>query len=162
MDVHNKTIQNVQITKTVGVGNSNLVQVEHCVQTDKVHYVTLLEQLDQISEQLKINCADLTHCVEWVGNCEKATLSVVQAVNQQSQVIRKNTQEDVCQELQRLCADILQDVQFQLNLLAETFEQNHILHACQQEVHHPPWELLPFQHHTRSCQQYWNRRMRQD
>ena len=35
-DIHNKTIQNVQITKTVGVGNSNPVQVEHCVQMDKV------------------------------------------------------------------------------------------------------------------------------
>ena len=57
----------------------------------KVYYVTLLEQLDQISEQLKINHAVLTCCMEWVGNCEKATLSMVQAVNQQSQVIRKNT-----------------------------------------------------------------------
>ena len=154
MDIHYKTIQNVQITKTVGIGNSNPVQVEHCVQTDKVYYVTLpeqLEQLDQILEQLKTNWADLTHCMEWVGDCEKATLSVVQAVDQQSQVIRdicKNTQADIHQELQRLRADILQDVQFQLHLLAETFEQNRLLHACQQEAHHPPWELLPYQCHT--------------
>ena len=151
VDFHDKTIQNVQITKTVGVGNSNQVQVEYCVQTDKVYYVTLLKQLDQILEQLNTNRADLTHCMEWVGNCEKATLSMVQAVNQQSQVIcdiHENTQADICQELQRLCADILQDVQFQLNLLVETFEQNCILHARQQEAHCPLWELLPYQCHT--------------
>ena len=165
VDVHDKTIQIVQSTKTVGVGNSSPVQVEHCVQTDKVYYVTLPEQLDQISEQLKINRADLTCCMEWVSDCEKGTLSTLQAVNQQSQVIHdicENTQADICQELQRLRADILQDVQFQLNLLAETFEQNRILHACQQEAHCPPWELLPYQCHTRSRQQYWNSRMRQD
>ena len=104
---------------------------------DKVYYVSLPEQLDQILEQLKINCADLTHCMEWVGKCEKATLSVAQAVDQQLQVIqniRENTQTDVCQELQHQCAHILQDVQFQLNLLVETFEQNHIIHIHQQEV----------------------------
>ena len=163
--IHDKTIQNVQITKTVGVGNSNSVQVEHCVQMEKVYYVTLPEQLDQISEQLKINRADLTHCMEWVGDCKKAALSMVQAVDQQSQVIRdihENTQADIHQELQRLHANILQDVQFQLNLQAETFEQNHILHTCQQEAHHPLWELLLYQHHTQYHQQYWNRRTRQD
>ena len=46
-----------------------------CVQMDKVYYVTLPEQLDQILEQLKTNCTDLTHCMEWVGECEQATLS---------------------------------------------------------------------------------------
>ena len=110
VDVHDKTIQTVQITKTVGVGNCNPVQVEHCVQTDKVYYVTLPEQLDQISEQLKINHADLTSCMKWVGKCEKATLSTVQAVNQQSQVIHdihENIEADIHQELQRLHADIL-------------------------------------------------------
>ena len=64
MDVYNKAIQSVQITRTVGVGNKNPVQVEHCVQTDKVYYVSLPEQLDQILEQLKINCTDLNHCME--------------------------------------------------------------------------------------------------
>ena len=168
MDIHDKTIQNIQITKTVGVGNSNLVQVEHCVQMDKVYYVSLPEQLDQILEQLKINRADLTHCMEWIGECEKATLSMAQAVNQQSQVICdicENTQANVCQELQCHCADILQDMQFQLNLLAKTFKQNCIIHACQQEAEwqaqHPPWKLLPYQRRTRSRQQYWNRRTRQ-
>ena len=107
--------------------------------------------------------------MEWVGECEKATLSVAQAVDQQSQVIRdicKNTQAEVYQELQCQCADILQDVQFQLNLLAETFEQNRIIHTCQQEVEWqaqcPLWELLPYQRCTWSHQQYWNRRTRQD
>ena len=169
VDIHDKTIQNVQITRTVAVGNSNPVQVEHCAQTDKVYYVSLPEQLDQILEQLKINCADLTHCMEWVGECEKATLSMAQAIDQQSQVICdicENTQADVHQELQCHRADILQDVQFQLNLLAETFEQNCTIHACQQEAEwqaqRPPWELLPYQRRTWSCQQYWNRRTRQD
>ena len=107
--------------------------------------------------------------MEWVGECEKATLSAVQAIDQQSQVIceiRENTQADMHQELQRQCADILQDVQFQLNLLAETFEQNCIIHACQQEVDWqaqcPLWELLPCQRCMQSHQQYWNRRTRQD
>ena len=128
VDIPDKTIQNVQITRTVAVGNSNPVQVEHFAQMDKVYYVSLPEQLDQILEQLKLN-----HCMEWVGECKKATLSAVQAIDQQSQVIceiQENTQADVHQELQRQCADILQDVQFQLNLLAETFEQNCIIHTC--------------------------------
>ena len=47
VDIHKKSIQNVQITRMVGVGNRNLVQVDHCVQTDKVYYVSLPEQLDQ-------------------------------------------------------------------------------------------------------------------
>ena len=75
--------------------------------------------------------------MEWVGECEKATLTATQAVEKQSQVIcniRENTQADVCHELQCQWAEILQDVQFQLNLLAETFEQNCIIHICQQEA----------------------------
>ena len=137
VDVHNKAIQSIQIMRTVGVGNNNPVQVEHCVQTEKVYYVSLPEQLDQILEQLKINCTDLNHCMEWVGECEKATLTAKQAVEKQSQVIcniRENTQADVCHELQCQWAEILQDLQFQLNLLAETFEQNCIIHICQQEA----------------------------
>ena len=69
VDVHNKAIQSIQIMRTVGVGNNNPVQVEHCVQMEKVYYVSLPEQLDQILEQLKINCTDLNHCMEWVGEC---------------------------------------------------------------------------------------------
>ena len=37
--------------------------------------------------------------MEWVGECEKATLAVAQAVDKQSQAICticKNTQADVC------------------------------------------------------------------
>ena len=70
------------------------------------------------------------------------------------------------QELQCQHAEILQDVQFQLNLLVETFEQNCIIHIHQQEAEqqaqHPPWELLPYQRRTQSHKQYWNRRTRQD
>ena len=68
MDIHKKSTQNVPLTKTVGIDTSNPVQVDNCVQMDKVYYVTLPEQLDQILEQLKINCADLAHCMEWVGD----------------------------------------------------------------------------------------------
>ena len=75
MDVHDKAIQSIHIMRTVGVGNNNPVQVEHCVQMDKVYYVSLPEQLDEILEQLKIHCTDLNHCMEWVGEYEKATLA---------------------------------------------------------------------------------------
>ena len=135
--VHDKSMQNVQTTRTVGAGNSNPVQVEHCVQMDKVYYVSLPEQLDQILEQLKINRADLNHCMEWAGKCEKATLTATQTVDKQSQAIcniRENTQTNVCQELQCQRTDILQDMQFQLNLLVETFEKHRIIHICQQEA----------------------------
>ena len=107
--------------------------------------------------------------MEWVGECEKPTLSVAQAVDQQSQVIQnicENTQADICQELQCQCADFLQDVQFQLNLLVETFKQNHTIHIHQQEAEWqaqcPLWELLPYQQCMQSHQQYWNRQTRQD
>ena len=72
--IHDQSIQNVQTVKTVGAGNSTPVQVEHCVQTDKVCYVSLPEQLDQILKQLKTNLANLNHCMEWVGECEKLLL----------------------------------------------------------------------------------------
>ena len=78
------------------------------------------------------------------------------------QNIRENTQVDVHQELQHHRTEILQDVQFQLNLLAETFKQNRIAHLRQQEVQRPPWEWLPYQRCTHSHQQYWNRRTCQD
>ena len=72
-DIHKKSTQNVPTTETIGIDNP--VQINTCVQMDKVYYVTLPEQLDQILEQLKTNCTDLTHCMEWVGECEQATLS---------------------------------------------------------------------------------------
>ena len=47
-----------------------------------------------------------------------------------------------------------------------SFEQNRIIHICQQEAEQqaqcPPWELLLYQRCMRSHQQYWNRWMRQD
>ena len=45
----------------------------------------------------------LNHCMEWVGECERATLAATQAVDKQSQAIcniRENVQTDVHQELQ--------------------------------------------------------------
>ena len=51
VEIHEKSIQNIQTMRTVGVGNSNLVQVEHCVQMDKVYYISLPEQLDQILDK---------------------------------------------------------------------------------------------------------------
>ena len=72
----------------IGTDPCNPVQVDTCVQMDKVYYVTLPEQLDQILEQLKINHTDLTCCIKWVGGCEQATLSMTQAVEQQSQLIQ--------------------------------------------------------------------------
>ena len=98
VDIHEKSTQNVPTTETIGTDTCNLVQVETCVQMDKVYYVMLPEQLDQILEQSKINRTDLTHCMEWVGECEQATLSAIRAVDQQSQLIQ-NTQADIHQEL---------------------------------------------------------------
>ena len=42
--IHDQSIQNVQTMITVGAGNSTPVQVEYCVQTDKVYYISLPEQ----------------------------------------------------------------------------------------------------------------------
>ena len=58
--------------------------------------------------------------------------------------------------------EILQDVQFQLNLLAETFKQNCIMHLRHQEVQCPLWQWLPYQRRTQLYQQYWNRLTHQD
>ena len=62
--------------------------------------------------------------MEWIGECEQATLAATQTVEQQTQLIqniRENTHKDIHQELQGHRADILQDAQFQLNLLAKNF-----------------------------------------
>ena len=60
--------------------------------------------------------------MEWVGECEQATLSATRAIEQQTQLIhniQEQTQPDVCQELQCHRVEVLQDIQFQLNLLAK-------------------------------------------
>ena len=142
-----------------------MTTAEHCIQTDRVYYVTLPEQLDHISEQLTINRQDLTHCMEWVGECKQTTLAEANAIDQQTQQLqthRDSIQQDLCQELQKYCTNVLQDVQFQLNLLAETFEQNRLVHLRHQEAQQPPWEWLPYQCRTRSRQQHWNHCIRQD
>ena len=111
--VHDQSIQNVQTMRTVGAGNSTPVQVERYIQMDKVYYISLPEQLDQILAQLKTNRTDLNHCMEWVGECEKATLTAAQAVDKQSQTIcniHETIQADVHQELQCQHTDILQDM----------------------------------------------------
>ena len=66
------------------------------------------------------------------------------------------------QELQKYPTNFLQDIQFQLNLLAETFKQNQLVHLRHQEAQPPPWEWLPYQCRTRSWQQHWNLHIRQD
>ena len=115
----------------------NLKKVENCIQMDKVYYVTLLKQLDHISEQLTTNQKDLTHGMEWAGECEQTPLAAAHAIDQQAQLLqnlRDSIQQALCQELQIYCTDILQDVQFQLNLLAEIFEQNRLIQLRHQEA----------------------------
>ena len=65
-----------------------MTTAENCIQTDRVYYMTLPEQLDQISKQLTTNQQDLTHCMEWVGECEQTTLAVVNAIDQQTQLLQ--------------------------------------------------------------------------
>ena len=99
--------------------------------------MTLPEQLDHISEQLTTNRQDLTHCMEWVGECEQTTLAAANTIDQQTQLLQilcDSIQQDTCQELQKYHTNVLQDVQFQLNLLAETFEQNRLVHLRHQEA----------------------------
>ena len=88
LDVHKKSTQNTPTTQLIAVDTCKPIRADTCVQTDKLYYVTLPEQLDQILEQLKINRPDLIHCMEWVGECEQATLTTTRAVNQQSQLIQ--------------------------------------------------------------------------
>ena len=52
VNIHDKSIQNVQTTRTVGAGNSNMVQVEHCVQMDKVTTRTIRSNSATIKNQL--------------------------------------------------------------------------------------------------------------
>ena len=103
--------------------------------------------------------------MQWIGECEQATLVTTQTIEnltQLTQGLHEATRADVRQQLDKHRTDIFCKVQFQLNLLAETFEQNRILHQHHQEAQRPPWEWLPYQRRTRSRQQYWNRRVRQD
>ena len=75
--------------------------------------------------------------MEWVGECEQTTLAAANVIDQQTQLLQNlcdSIQQDICQELQKYCTDVLQDVQFQLNLLAETFEQNKLVHLRHQEA----------------------------
>ena len=133
--VQDKGVQNTRQTETTGTDPQNLKKLENCIQTDKVYYITLLEQLDHISKQLAIK--DLTRCMEWVGECEQTTLAAAHAIDQQTQLLQNlhdSIQQDLRQELQKYCTNILQDVQFQLNLLAETFEQNRLAQLRHQEA----------------------------
>ena len=96
--------------------------------------------------------------MEWIGECEKTTLVATTVIEQQCQdlqELQKANHEHLYQELQCLRISLIQDIQFQLNLLAEAIEQNRISHQESQEACRPPWECLPYQHRTRSCQQYW-------
>ena len=75
--------------------------------------------------------------MEWVGECEQTTLAAAHAIDQQTQLLQNlhdSIQQDLRKELQKYRTDILQDVQFQLNLLAETFEQNRLTQLRHQEA----------------------------
>ena len=61
LDIQDKEVQNTPQTETTGMDPQNLTTAEQCIQTDRVYYVTLPEQLDHISKQLTINQQDLTH-----------------------------------------------------------------------------------------------------
>ena len=140
-DIQDKEVQNTLQTETTGTDPQNLTTAENCIQMDRVYYVTLPEQLDRISEQLTTNRQDLTRCMEWVGECEQTTLVVANVIDQQTQLLqtlRDSIQQDLHQELQKYHTNVLQDVQFQLNLLAETFEQNRLVHLWHQEAQRPP------------------------
>ena len=63
--------------------------------------------------------------------------------DQQTKQLQTNCdsiQQDLRQELQKYRTNVLQDIQFQLHLLAETFEQNRLVHLQHQEAQRPPWE----------------------
>ena len=135
------------------------------VQTDLVYYVTLPNQLDCISAQLKDNKKDLIRCMEWISECEKIMLVMTKAFEQQKQELQdlqKNNHDHFYQELQHVQISLIQDIQFQFNLLAEMIEHNRIAHHQNQEACRPLWERLPYQRRTRLCQQYWQQRTRQD
>ena len=160
-----KAVQSAPTTATTGTNSEKSTVNDESAQTDLIYYVTLLDQLNRISEQLTVNRTDLTSCMQWIGECEQATLVTTQTVENLTQLIQglwEATHADVRQQLDKHRTDIICDVQFQLNLLAETFEQNCILHQQHQEAQQPPWEWFPYQCRTRSRQQYWNRRVRQD
>ena len=136
LDIQDKEVQNTPQTETIGMDPQNLTTAEHCIQMDRVYYVMLPEQLDRISEQLT-NRQDLTCCMEWVGECKQTTLAAANAIDQQTQQLQTHCdsiQQDLRQELQKHRTNVLQDVQFHLNLLAETFEQNRLVHLRHQEA----------------------------
>ena len=81
--------------------------------------------------------------MEWIGECDKMTLVATKAIKQQRQdlqELQKANHEHLYQKLQLLCISLIQDIQFQLGLLAETVEQNCISHQERQEACRPPWE----------------------
>ena len=88
VDIQDKEIQNTPQTDTKGMDPSKLATAVQCIQTDRVYYMTVPEQLDRISEQLTINQQDLTHCMEWVGECEQTTLAMANTVDQQTQQLQ--------------------------------------------------------------------------
>ena len=83
MLTNNREAQVSPVTKSMKSNTDDIPKSESTVQTDLVYYVTLPEQLDKISEQLNTNRQDLTRCMQWIGECEQATLVTTQAVEQQ-------------------------------------------------------------------------------
>ena len=53
--IHDKVTQNTKITEMRATDLCNSININTCVQMDRVYYVTLPEQLDDVLAQLKIN-----------------------------------------------------------------------------------------------------------
>ena len=112
-------------TSTAETNTATTTYTDTQIQTDLLYYVTLPDQLHHISEQLETNRKDLNHCMEWIGECEKTTLVATKAIEQQQQdlqELQKANHEHLYQELQCLHISLIQDIQFQLNLLVEAIE----------------------------------------
>ena len=86
-NMHEETTQFSPSTETIGLNTNHITQADSNVQADKVYYVTLPEQLDQISDQLQVNRMDLMRCMEWIGECEQAVLATTKIVEQQNQIL---------------------------------------------------------------------------
>ena len=110
--------EEMQVSPAQSMAETNTVQTTNTdiqVQTDLVYYVMLPNQLQGISNQLETNHKDLTHCMEWIGECEKTTLVATKAIEQQCQdlqELQKANHEHLYQELQCLRISLIQDIQF--------------------------------------------------
>ena len=70
-------------------------------------------------------CQNITRCMEWVGECTKAVIDNTEAViantERQSDSF-KQQKENIREEFECFCCKLLQDLQFQVGLLADSLE----------------------------------------